>query len=328
MRYTAITRTLRVFVVALLAIVPTAEALSAGGSPGKLRQTVNKAVDLFKPLYYALELKVASQSIPNVSDMDTRMTLKENPFDASKGIAFDHSKWDVVLKRHVKVGTGTIGDVSGINMVDYEGITKDADFAAYLQQLEEAGPSKLQPAEQLAFWMNAYNALCINVVVQHEKKNKNVKVDSITNLTTKDSGPVWDQIAGKVAGEELSLNNIEHDNLRKVWDEPLVHACINCASASCPNLRPEAFVVDRLETQMDEQMREWLKNDSKGLRLTDENRLELSRIFLWFGADFGNSKGIRKFLPHYIEDEKIRNKIAKDQVTVRYFEYGWQINRA
>jgi hypothetical protein len=269
--------------------------------------------------------QVASKSIPNVSSISGRKTLEQNPFDANKGVAFDHSKWDAVLKRHVKVGAGTIGPVTGINMVDYAGVSADVDYKAYLEQLDRADVSKLQPAEQLAFWMNAYNALCINIIIEHEKKNQ-VKIKSITNLTT-EGNAVWNQVAGKVGGKDVSLNEIEHEQLRKVWAEPLVHACIVCASASCPNLRPEAFVVDSLQKQMDEQMRDWMKNDTKGLKLT-KNRLELSRIFLWFGADFGNWNGIQKWLPKYIDDESIKEKVARGNLSVRYFEYGWQINRA
>lgn len=269
-------------------------------------------------------LQVASKSIPNVSSISGRKKLSDNPLDKSKDI-FDHSKLDTILKRYVKVGTGTIGDVTGINMVDYAGVTGDADFAAYLTQLEEAKPENLQPAEQLAFWMNVYNALCINVIVKHEKKN-NVKLGSITEITT-ENNPVWDQVAGKVGGKEISLNAVEHEKLRKVWDEPMVHACIVCASASCPNLRPEAFVSSKLKEQMEDQMRNWMENDTKGIKLT-KNTVELSRIFLWFGADFGEWEGIQKFLPQYIEDDETKKKVAKGDASVRYFEYGWQINRA
>lgn len=260
-----------------------------------------------------------------MSTIINRKKLKDYPFGATANPKFDHSKWDSVLKRHVKVGTGSTATVSGINLVDYAGVKVDDDFCQYLSQLEEAHVEQLEPAEQLAFWMNAYNALCINIIIQHEQRNS-ISIGSINELS-KPNDPVWDQIAGKVAGKDISLNGIEHDQLRKVWDEPLVHACIVCASASCPNLRPEAFVVSKLKDQMEDQMRLWMKNDSKGIKLTGKC-LELSRIFLWFGADFGEWRGIRKFLPDFIEDENLRARVAKGDVSVRYFDYGWQINRA
>ena len=259
-----------------------------------------------------------------MSTLINRKKLKDYPFEIEHS-KFDHSKWDSVLKRHVKVGAGSTTTVSGINLVDYAGVKADDDFYQYLSQLEDANVQQMEPAEQLAFWMNAYNALCINIIIHHEKKNS-VQIGSITELS-KPNDSVWNQIAGKVAGKEMTLNDLEHDQLRKVWDEPLVHACIVCASASCPNLRPEAFVVSKLKDQMEDQMRLWMKNDSKGIKLTG-NCLELSRIFLWFGPDFGDWKGLRKLLPEFIDDENLKARIVRGNVSVRYFEYGWQINRA
>lgn len=101
---------------------------------------------------------------------------------------------------------------------------------------------------------------------------------------------MWDLPAGKVCGREYSLNQIEHDELRKKWDEPAVHACIVCASASCPDLRPEAFVASKLREQMDDQLRVWMANPTKGLA-ADQTAgvVKMSRIFLWFADDFGGS---------------------------------------
>jgi Protein of unknown function, DUF547 len=174
--------------------------------------------------------------------------------------------------------------------------------------------------------MNAYNALCINIILQYEARNS-CQISSITELSQKNN-PVWDQIAGKIGGNEISLNDIEHERLRKVWDEPLIHACIVCASASCPDLRAEAFVVSSLRDQMEDQMRIWLKNDSKGINLLD-NSLQLSRIFLWFSADFGELAGIKTFLSKYSneDNESLRERLANGKLAVQYFDYNWKINR-
>jgi hypothetical protein len=215
--------------------------------------------------------------------------------------------------------------VVDVNAVDYAGITADQDYADYLTKLMESTPDTLPKAEQLAFWMNVYNALCISLIVEHEKKNE--ALESINNLSGDSSGPVWDLPAGNVGGTMVSLNEVEHEKLRKTWAQAAVHACIVCASASCPNLRQEAFVGSRVKEQMDDQMKDWMKNPSKGL-LLEGNRLELSRIFLWFSDDFGGTKGIQSWLPQYIQDKSIAEKVAKGKSTVRYFEYDWQINRA
>lgn len=282
-------------------------------------------LDMFKPLYYRLEKSVASKSIPKAHTVKSRITLDAHPL--KKGDAtFDHSAWDRLLRKHVTTG-GTIGMVEGINTVDYAAISADPDFDKYLAELAAADVDKLPPAEQLALWMNAYNALCIALIVHHEREHPDQPLASINNLSVKE-GPnkqvVWNKIAGKVGGKDVSLNYIEHEMLRKRWAEPAVHGCIVCASASCPNLRPEAFVASRLREQMDDQMMLWLQNPTKGLTLSGR-RLTLSRIFLWFADDFGGFKGVRKYVPQYTPDA-IKSALQK-RVRTRYFEYSWSINR-
>ena len=285
--------------------------------------------DFLKPFYYNLEKKVAAKSIPHVADIAGRMKLADFrvPESSSTSSIFDHSAWDAVLKRHVKVGAGEYGDVKKVNVVDYDGVTKDSDFAAYMDSLSKAQPDSLPGPEQLAFWMNAYNAACIHLLVKSDESRKE-KLTSINQLTD-DSGPVWEKEAAVIGGKGVSLNYIEHEMLRKKWAEPAVHGCIVCASASCPDLRPEAFVAAKLRAQMDDQMRGWLSNDTKGLALRD-NKLTLSRIFLWFADDFNGTDGLCTFLPQFVDDEKVVQKIQKTKNAgqIRYFEYDWTMNRA
>ena len=241
------------------------------------------------------------------------------------------SAWDALLKKYVNTdyASNSIGDVTGIALVDYDGLGSDEKFKSYLDTLAATDVAKLPQPEQLAFWMNAYNALCISLLVNAMKQRKEAgepPLQSINDLS-QPNAPVWDMPAGMVAGQRVSLNHIEHEQLRKVWDEPAVHGCIVCASASCPNLRPEAFVGTMLREQMIDQMRLWMKNDSKGLKL-DGNRLILSRIFLWFGDDFGGWDGLRTtWLPQYLQDEELKAKLAKNKLKVRFFEYSWKMNR-
>jgi hypothetical protein len=288
--------------------------------------------DFLKPILYRAEKFVASKSIPSVVGFPNRLLLADHPVLSmqSSSSSFDHSLWDKVLKKHVHVGA-TFGVVTGVNAVDYKGISQDPNYVQYMQALETAEPDKLLPREQLAFWMNVYNAACIHLIVEYERKNQGdvggVGLESINKITD-DKGPVWDKDAAVIGGVAVSLNHIEHEQLRQKWAEPAVHGCINCASASCPNLRPEAYRAADLRAQMDEQMREWLANDTKGLCLSDARCLELSRIFLWFEDDFGGWEGLREYLSAYIDDEQVAEKIRENQVRVRHFEYSWQMNRA
>lgn len=286
--------------------------------------------DFLAPARYALEKSVASKSIPIVSDINGRVKLQDF-FEKDEGGSFDHSLWTEVLQRYVTSGL-TFGKIENVNAVDYASIGKDDDFWAYLKILEQAKPDELSKREQLAFWMNAYNALCIATIVHHETTTGR-QLESITKLSSVEKGPIWDQAVPncQIAGKVVTLNAIEHEKLRAVWAEPAVHACIVCASASCPNLRPEAFVSDKLLHQMNDQMRDWMSNPTKGFKLVvspkKQNRLELSRIFLWFAEDFGGLRGLKEWLPQFIDDPQVTDE-ALEPAVVRYFEYDWQINRA
>jgi Protein of unknown function, DUF547 len=289
--------------------------------------------DFLAAARYALEKAVASRSIPNVSEIKGRIKLQDY-VEKDEGEHFDHSLWTKVLQRHVTSGL-TFGKVQNVNAVDYQSMGQDGDFWAYLKSLEQAQPDRLSMREQLAFWMNAYNALCIATIVHHETTAGHM-LESITKLSSVEKGPVWDQAVPncQIAGKDISLNDIEHGQLRAVWAEPAVHGCIVCASASCPNLRAEAFVPDKLLDQMSDQMRDWMSNPTKGLKLTttspkkqNHHRLELSRIFLWFAEDFGGLRGLKEGLPQFIDDPKVTDETL-ESATVRYFEYDWQINRA
>lgn len=282
-------------------------------------------LDILQPLYYRLEKAGAAAMIPKAHTVPGRRRLADVP-PPSGGKSFDHSAWDRVLKRHVHAG-GAINGVTGINTVDYAGVSKDNDYDAYLKHLADADVDALPPAEQLALWMNAYNALCISLVVQHERAGPEKPLESVTHLK-KDGTGVFDQPAGVVGGKTYTLNQIEHEQLRKSWAEPAVHGCIVCASASCPNLRAEAFVAGRLREQMAEQMQTWLKNPTKGLLLESKSRVQLSRIFLWFADDFGGEfGGVGEYLRTCGVDEAADKALASKLTATRYFKYDWTLNR-
>ena len=288
-------------------------------------------LDLLKPFYYKLEKSVAAKSIPPVHEIDGRWTLAS--VGDQPGASFDHSLWDKLLQKHVSVG-GTVGPITDVHVVDYAGLSVDPDFDKYLSLLEAAQPNTLSPREQLAFWMNAYNAFCIRLIVQHEKDTTNTTpLTSINQLSSSSDGPVWDKIAGTIHAQPISLNHIEHERLRKVWNEPSLHGCIVCASASCPNLRREAFVADRLEGQMKDQMINWMSNPTKGIVVPKQStwwkgpQILLSRIFLWFADDFGGWKGTQEWLPQYLEGNEAQKLVAHGKVALRFFEYDWTINR-
>eukprot|EP00466_Bigelowiella_natans_P015451 jgi/Bigna1/83211/fgenesh1_pg.104_\ len=248
-----------------------------------------------------------------------------------KGEAFDHGLWDEILKECVDEG-----EIRGIplNTFDYTKLVKKTEgkegkllgdkLDAYLENLGTADLESLSANNQIALLMNAYNALCINIIVKAMRAGKSV--NSIRDLGEGDT-KVWDINAGKLCGEEITLTSLEHKSLRGVWAEPRLHACIVCASVSCPDLRGEAFRGDdTLADQMDDQMRKWMLNPKKGMNVNGGGKhIALSSIFNWFARDFRPTpiKFLFPYLPEKAQEivKANRYKMKKD-----FMEYDWGIN--
>ena len=230
--------------------------------------------------------------------------------------AFDFSGWDLLIKKYVQPKT-----VDGIliNAVDYEQLKDDPSFKKLIASLNSVHLSSLKTREEkLVFWINTYNILAVKMVTDH------YPIKSI-----KDAGSifrqVWKKPAGLVDGEEKTLNVIEHEILRKM-DEPRIHVAIVCASVSCPDLRLEAYQVDNLNEQLDDQMQRFLKSSKKGMRIDRKsNHVYLSAIFKWFEDDFESRGGVLKFIGNYVSPA-IANELERSGVKVSYLDYNWDLN--
>lgn len=237
-------------------------------------------------------------------------------FPAPAEQKFDFSGWDALLKKNVRPTT-----LEGVrlNALDYARVRTDPEFKKIVSALKSFSPARLKIRDQkLAFWINVYNIMAVKMVLDH------YPVKSI-----KDAGSlfqsVWEQPAGQVGGKKISLNDIEHKILRKM-DEPRMHVAIVCASVSCPDLRREAYTAERLDAQLTDQMRRFLENRGKGMRLdSEENRLYLSKIFSWFEGDFETQGGVLKFVKAYCP-EATRKKMAGQNLKISYLDYNWNLN--
>lgn len=233
---------------------------------------------------------------------------------AGTAAALDRAQWDALLAEH----TAEVTDVAGVR-VDYAALARDPRWPELLAGLAAAEPPRGLPA-QLAFWINAYNVLAIDMVLQ------NRPLDSI-----RDAGsllrPVWNRPAGRAAGRKVTLGEIEHEILRPLGD-PRIHAAIVCASTSCPSLTREAFRPDRIDAELDEAMRRFLADPRKGARLTDAgDALRISRIFEWFDDDFAAAGGVRAWLaPRLPEKEGAWLTSHGDSARLVYFDYDWSLN--
>lgn len=210
----------------------------------------------------------------------------------------DHTIWSTFLQNHV----------SKDGHVDYKNIkANNTELTNYLNQFVEISPSKTwKKNEILAYWINAYNAFTVKLIID------NYPVQSI-----KDIKDPWDQIFIPIDGDLISLNDIEHEILRKM-DEPRIHFAIVCASESCPKLQNKAFVADKLEEQLTNATKEFLGDNTKN-RIT-KNELELSKIFKWFSKDFKQKGSLIDFLNQYSEV-----RISED-AKIKYLDYSWELN--
>ena len=205
--------------------------------------------------------------------------------------------------------------------VDYRGLTRAPEWKQLVASLAAVDPDALGSREErLAFWINAYNILAIDVVVE------NYPVASIRDVGSFLS-PVWKREAGQIHGRAYTLDEIEHRILRPMG-EPRVHVAIVCASTSCPGLLREPWRPETLEAQLDGAMRAWLADTEKGLRIDESGRtVYLSKIFRWFSEDFEKRGGVIEFAKAYAPEPARRWLEANGaRASVRYMDYDWNLN--
>ncbi len=237
-------------------------------------------------------------------------------FMISPAFAFDFSSWDMLLKNYV--APKTINGVK-LNAVNYKKLAKDPAYPKLIKALEKASLSDLKTQdEKLAFWINVYNIMAAKMVLD------NYPVESI-----KDAGSlfraVWKKTVGLVAGTERTLNEIEHEILRKMG-EPRIHVAIVCASVSCPDLRAEAYTPEKLDMQLNDQMTQFLANPKKGLQVNlRKGRVYLSSIFKWFEEDFESKGGVRNYLTPY-SPKDLQGSVNNTKLSVYYLDYDWDLN--
>ncbi len=234
---------------------------------------------------------------------------------APSGSPIDLALYGQLLETHTRV----VDDLA-LTRVDYRALGHSADWKRIVRQVHDADPKGFGRHEKFAFWINAYNILAIDLVVQ------NYPIAGIKDLGSFFS-PVWDQNVATIAGRKISLGGIEHEILRKM-NEPLIHGAIVCASASCPPLARTPFRADHLQEDFAAAMRTWLSHREKGIALDRRrNTIRLSKVFDWFEDDFEARGGVLEVIAEFLspEDAKwVRGPGRK--ASIRYFDYDWSLN--
>jgi len=213
-----------------------------------------------------------------------------------------HDIFDALLRKYVN-STGS---------VDYVGLQKDkAKLTEYLAVLKSNPPqSSWSKNKEMAYWINLYNAFTMDAIVEK------YPISSVMNL---EEGKLWDRKKIVIAGESLSLNNIEKDKLLKRFKEPRVHFAVNCGAISCPPLLNKAWTEDNIQAYYDKQVKAFI-NNPKHNTISLKN-LEASQIFNWYAGDFGGSDKVVAYFQKYSKTE------LEDNPKVRYREYNWKLNK-
>lgn len=205
--------------------------------------------------------------------------------------------------------------------VDYAGLKKNEMLLdSYLKQLTSSKITKTWTVnERLSFWINAYNAFTIKLILNHWQNGqlKSIKdIGSTIKIPRVSDG--WSIKFIEIDGKTYSLNNIEHDIIRKQFAEPRIHAALVCAAKSCPKLRQEAYEATKLHQQLDAQMLDFL-NDSQKNKI-EESKMTLSSIFNWYGSDFTAKMPLVNWVNKYSKTK------ASATATISFMDYDWSLN--
>ncbi len=225
---------------------------------------------------------------------------------------FDHSKFDNILKTYV--------DTQG--RVDYKGIDGDDKFHEYIASLETAKVNALSRDAQLAFWLNAYNAVTIDKVIKWKPK-KSVRETLIPGVWT--GTKFFMTREHTVAGQRVSQDDIEHEILRKRFQDPRIHFAIICASSGCPPLPQFAYTAEDVQMKLEDETRKYL-NSERGLRIDYvENTIQISKLFDWFAGDFKLKSGsATNFIKPYINEDAMA--FLDRMPRISYVPYDWSLN--
>ncbi|MFT5035881.1 MAG: hypothetical protein ACI87L_001729 [Litorivivens sp.] len=245
--------------------------------------------------------------------------------------AFDHAHadWTALLKKHVVLLRG--GQAS---QVRYAGFAADrVELKRYLETLSALPRSvfdTFKMPQQQAFFVNAYNAFTVELIL-----TKYPNLQSIKDLGGWLSSP-WDSAWIQLLGAKVSLDDIEHGMLRQrgVYDDPRVHFAVNCASVGCPMLREEAFTADLLAIQLEQQTQRFMSDRSRNRWNTQRGRLELSKIFEWYGEDFRlGHQGIDSLAAfsashanRLADAPADRERIRSGRFDTVFLDYDWALN--
>lgn len=242
--------------------------------------------------------------------------------------AFDHTAWDKLLRENITVING-----GQVTQVDYDGfLDQRSELQEYLMNLSEIQKVDFDgwgEGKRLAFLINAYNAWTIELVLTRYPNLRSIRQIGLLPISA------WRKDIVELFDTKYSLDEVEHGMIRAegIYNEPRIHFAVNCAAIGCPALRPEAFVGEKLEEQLEESTKLFLADKTRNY--SDGGKLYISSVFDWYGEDFEKGwqgiNSVAQFLYLYAEelrlDEEMKEKLFTNQLELHYLKYDWNLNR-
>jgi hypothetical protein len=217
----------------------------------------------------------------------------------------------------------------GVRYAALEAESADLDRAlAGFAAMTPAELEALPEADRIAFWINAYNAITLKTIIDNYPiQGSGLSALRYPSSSIRQISGAWSNRDWTVAGRKMSLDDIEHETLRKLFDEPRIHMALVCAAKGCPPLRTAPFRGDRLDEQLDDQARRYLASPA-GLRVEPDGReVAVSAILKWFDDDFDSAGGVRAFLAAHAP-AAARTALSDRNTKITYLDYDWSLNEA
>ncbi|MFT7226889.1 MAG: hypothetical protein ACI92C_002433 [Neolewinella sp.] len=280
-------------------IKPEAPSKPVKPAPNATKPAASKALASSAPISAPAPAPIKETSAPAPTATPSSKSATEAPTPPYTASAKpDHTAFNTLLGKYVNAS----GDVN------YAAFKKDeAKLDAYIAELSKNSPqSDWSRSESMAFWINAYNANTVKLVL------KNYPLASIIDL---DGGKPWDVKWIEIGGKTYSLNNIEHDIIRPRYKDARIHFAVNCAAASCPPLPNKAFTASNLNSLLASRTKSFVQNGRYNTITTE--KVQVSKIFDWYGEDFGDLRG---FLNKYTRTE------ISASTDISFQEYDWALN--
>lgn len=251
-----------------------------------------------------------------------------SPMNAHAATAFDYSSWDTFLKKHVNEK----------GEIDYGTIVKDPkelnDSLAPLMAANEIQMRSWPREEVLAFWLNAYHATLIKLVIENYPVSSVQKIPSFWDIAAFHLGNI------ETGQTQYSLNDIRTKNLAGVFRDEKIHLALSLAAESGPRLIPEAFTGPRVEGQLFLLTRQFVNDPAYVDIAPGRKKIRISRIFKWYGRDFNLDFGtpeplgkfssidtaVLSFLAYYLEDEAKGEFLQQGNYKIEYLPFNWSLN--